>query len=132
MNAFIIQLENRPGTLADLLEAIAERGINITAGAATAIGASGGFVLVGNDEQGIRSVLDAKGATYAQTPLVVASLEDRPGTMADAARRLANAGVNITAIFATGMDGGRISVAFGVDNVDAARGALGELAAATA
>ena len=34
VNAFIVELENRPGMLAGLAEAIAGRGINITAVAA--------------------------------------------------------------------------------------------------
>ena len=52
--------------------------------------------------------------------------------LADAARRLADAGVNIEAIFPTGMEGNRITVAFGVDNIEAAKQALGALTGATA
>jgi hypothetical protein len=64
--------------------------------------------------------------------LASAALEDKPGTLADAARRLADAGVNIEAIFPTGMDAGKITVAFGVDNVEAAKTALGQLTGASA
>lgn len=60
--------------------------------------------------------------------LVVASLEHRPGTLAAAARRMADAGVNVETMFAIGMDGDKVMVAFGVSDAAAARAALGELA----
>jgi hypothetical protein len=42
-----------------------------------------------------------------------------------AARRLADAGINIETMFVTGMDGDKVSVAFGVDNPEAAQRVLG-------
>jgi hypothetical protein len=132
MNAFIIELEDRPGTLADIADAIAEKGINI-AGVAGATGGGGGAIaLVTNDEAGTRSVLDASGSRYRQVALATASLEDKPGMLAEAARKLANAGVNIEAIFPTGMDAGKITVAFGVDDIEAAKAALSQYAGVSA
>jgi hypothetical protein len=132
MNAFIIELEDRPGTLADIADAIAEKGINI-AGVAGATGGGGGAIaLLTNDEAGTRSVLDASGSRYRQVPLATASLENKPGMLAEAARKLANAGVNIEAIFPTGMEGGKITVAFGVDNIEAAKLALSQYAGVSA
>jgi len=43
------------------------------------------------------------------------SLRHAPGTFAKAARRLADAGINVEAIFPTGMQGGDVSVAFVTD-----------------
>ena len=40
--------------------------------------------------------------------------------------------MNIEAIFPTGMEGGKITVAFGVDNAEAAKAALGQLTSAGA
>lgn len=130
MRAFIIQAENRPGALADLAEALGERGINITGVAGSAWETTGAIALITNDDSGTRSVLDQRGATYRETDLVAAGMEDKPGTLGDAARRLANAGVNIQAIMPTGMQGSRVTVAFGVDDVAAAREALGDMATA--
>lgn len=128
MNAFIVELENSPGSLAAVAAATSERGINITGIAGVTVGSQGAIALVTNDEAGTRSCLDAAGFQYREIGLVSAALEDRPGSLADAARRLADAGVNIEALLPTGMDGSRISVAFGVDDVEAARRALGTLA----
>jgi hypothetical protein len=132
MNAFIIELENRPGTLADVASAIAEKGVNI-AGVAGATGTgSGSVAIVTNDEEGTQSALQAAGARFREVALASASLEDKPGTLADTARRLADAGVNIEAIFPTGMDAGKITVAFGVDNAEAAQRVLGQSASVSA
>lgn len=128
MNAFIIELENRPGELARVAGAIGERGINITSiGAATA-GRTGGIGLLTNDPDGTRSALNGAGIAFKEVEVVAAALEDRPGTLADAAKRLSDAGVNIELLLPTGMSGSKVSVAFGVDNASAAQRALGELA----
>ena len=132
MNAFIVELDNRPGELARIAAAIAEKGINITNGAGLAIGSSGGFGLTTNDESGTRSALDAIGCRYREVELISVAVEDRPGALADAARRLADAGVNIEFLAPAGMSGGQMSLAVGVDNAEAARSALGEMATARA
>jgi hypothetical protein len=118
--------------LAGLAEAIAEKGINITNVAAATSTDTGSVALLTNDAAGTRAVLDATGVTYRTCGLVSASLEDRPGSLAAAARRIADAGVNIDALFVTGTDGGRVTIALAVDDVDAARAALGDLAAVSA
>jgi hypothetical protein len=132
MDVFIIELENRPGMLAGLAEAIAEKGINVTNIAGATTTDTGTVALLTNDAAGTRSVLDASSVTYRTCGLVSASLEDRPGSLAAATRRIADAGVNIDALFATGMEGGRVTLAIAVDDVEAARSALGDLAAVSA
>lgn len=130
MRAFIVDLQNRPGGLAGLAEAIAERGINITGIVGATCGGSGSVGLITNDEASTRTVLDGGSFSYRQIDLVSASLENQPGTLATAARRLADAGVNIELLLPTDVEGSKISVAFGVDNASAAQQALGELAVA--
>jgi hypothetical protein len=132
MDVFIIELENRPGMLAGLAEAIAEKGINITNIAGATTTETGAVALLTNDMAGTKSVLDASNVTYRSCGLVSASLEDRPGSLADATRRIADAGVNVDALFATGIEGGRITLAIAVDDVEAARSALGDLAKVSA
>lgn len=132
MNAFVIELDNKPGGLAKVAEAIAERGINITGISAAASGQTGAIGLVTNDEDGTRQALDRAGIAYRSIQLVGAQLQDRPGTLAEAARRLADAGVNVELLLPTEMTGSTISVVFGVDDAAAASRALGELAEAKA
>ena len=103
MNAFIVDLTNKPGELAKVTEALATKGINLTGFSGATCGDSGTLVLVSNDETGTRQALSAAGYRAREVELVQASIADRPGGIAEAARQLANAGVNIEAAFPTGM-----------------------------
>ena len=131
MKAFIVELENKPGSLATAAEALAQRGINIENISGVTCGTDGVLGILTNDEEGTRSAFDSSGIGYREVELVSASLENRPGSLADAARRLADAGVNIELLIPTGMEAGKVTVAFGVNIPAAARSALGELAAVT-
>ena len=132
MRAFIVDLEHQPGSLAELARAIGERGINITAISGLGWEDDGAVALITNDDDGTRALLEERDAEYRETGLVAAGLEDRPGALGDAAGRLAERGVNIEAILATGMQGGRVTIAFAVDDPVGAREALGSLAEAGA
>ena len=132
MNAFIIELENKPGSLAETTAAIAEKGININGIAGAVGGSTAAVAIVTNDESATRSALQGIDCKFREVALASAALEDKPGVLADATRRLADAGVNIEAIFPTGMEGNKITIAFGVDNIEAAKQALGALTGAIA
>jgi hypothetical protein len=129
MQAFIVELANQPGSLATVCEALGAGGINITGMAGATAGSTGSLAFSAEDEAGTRAILGARGWTYREVGLVDAALEHRPGTLAAAARRIADAGVNVETMFATGMDGEKVVVAFGVSDPVAARAALGEMAA---
>jgi len=125
MNAFIVELPNQPGSLAMVAEAVAARGINITGFAGATSGDLGSVVFTTDDESATRNALGEKGWVYREVPIVHASMEHRPGTLAAAARKLADAGINIETAFVAGMDGDKVQVAFGVDTPEAAKRALG-------
>jgi hypothetical protein len=129
LHAFIVNLENRRGTLADLGTALGERGINITGLAATTWEGTGSVAIVTNDDSATLAALDEAGFDYRETELVSAQIEDRPGALGEAARRIADRNVNIELVMPTDTQGTRVTVAFGVDDVERAREALGELAA---
>lgn len=128
MNGFIIECANRPGEIARVTEAIAEKGINITSSTSLAHGDWGAIGILTNDEQGTRDALDQVGMAYHEVELVSFTLPDKPGTLADASRRLGNAGVNVELLLSTGMSGGEVVLAAGVDNPPAARAVLKEFA----
>ena len=128
MRAFIIELENRPGALADISEALGQRGINITGVAGSAWDDDGAIAIITNDESGTRSVLEERDVDFREMDVVAAALDDQPGMLGTAARRLAEKGVNVQAVIPTGTSGGRVTVALAVENGDAAREALGDMA----
>ena len=125
MNGFIVDLKNEPGALASVAEGIAEKGIDITAFTGATCGDSGSIALITNDEAGTQRALTDRNLRFRSVELVTTSLEPRPGTLASAARRLADAGVNIEAAMPTGMSGGNVTIAFATDNPAKAKEALG-------
>ena len=130
MNAFIVELSNKPGELARVAEAIAQKGINIEGFAGATAGGAGAVVLVTNDEAGTRRALADAGCKSREVELVMASLDHAPGSLAAAARKLADAGVNIEAAMPTGMAGDKVTDSFATDNPAKAREILGASAAA--
>jgi hypothetical protein len=128
MNAFIVEAQNQPGELARVAGALGDRGVNITTGAAIGLGSGGGFGFLTNDEAGARSALQGAGIDFREIEVIPTSLADEPGALAGLARRLADAGVNIEFVIPTGMSGGKVNVAVGTSNVQAARSAIGQAA----
>jgi len=125
VNAFIVELQNKPGELARVTEAIARKGIDITSFSGATCGGSGSIALLTNDEAGTRSSLKEAGFTPREVEVVPTSLANRPGSLAEVARKLADAGVNIEAAMPTGMSGNDVIVAFATSNPAKAREALG-------
>jgi len=126
MIAFIVDLKNKTGEFAKVAEAIAEKGIDITAFSGATCGDSGSVVLLTSDEAGTRRALSDGQWKHRPVELVTVALADQPGTLAQATRRLANAGVNIEAAVPTGMSGNNVHVAFATDNPTKAKDALGD------
>jgi hypothetical protein len=124
MIAFLIELENRVGSAAEVAEAIAERGINLTGGAGFAFGGSGQLALTTNDEAATRRQLLSHGYKFREIELVPVTLADTPGTFARTCRALADAGINIEAAFAMGTSGERNTMAFAADDPARARSIL--------
>jgi hypothetical protein len=126
MNLFIVDLEDRPGALAKVLEAIARRDINITAFGGITGGGSGRIAVITSDEEGARRALTEAGYRAREIELVTTTLEHTPGTLAAASRRLAAAGINIEAALPTAMVGGNVTIAFATDQPARARTILSE------
>jgi hypothetical protein len=130
MNAFIVDLEDRPGSIAAVAEALAMKGISITSLAGIASRGAGSAAILTNDEAGTRRALADGKFTVREIEVVPHAIEDRPGSFAEVARKLADAGVNLEAVLPTGMSGGKVSIAFATTQAAKAREALGSLAGA--
>jgi hypothetical protein len=122
MNAFIVDLKNKPGELAKVAEAIAGQGVNITGFTGATCGDTGSLALITSDEAATRRALTDGHWTYRPVELVTAKVADKPGSLGQVTRLLASAGVNIEAAIATGME----QIAFATDNPLKAQQALGE------
>ena len=116
MNAFLVDLQNKPGALATITEALGVKGVNITNIAGATCGDSGRAAITTADDAAARSVFQTLKVSFKEFEATEVSLAHTPGSFGKAARRLADAGVNIEAILPTGMAGNNVSVAFVTNN----------------
>lgn len=115
MNAFLVDLENKPGELARVTEALAAKGVDILAISGTTSGDRGKVAIIANDEETTSMALRSSGCSFRLTDAAEISLRPEPGSLAQATRRLADGEVNIEAIMVMGMDGNDVRVAFLTD-----------------
>jgi hypothetical protein len=124
MNAFLIELDNKVGELARISEAIAAKAANIMAISGATCGGSGSVAVMTDDEAATRSALEDAGCSFRELEVAEAMLPNVPGSLAKAARRLADGGVNIEALMPTGMQGNDVNVAFVTTDAAKARSIL--------
>ena len=122
---FIVQMENRPGSLARLARALATRGVNIDHVSCGGTGPLGYASFSVDDEEAAEEVLRGMGQPYVRGESFTIELPDRPGALADVAERLADAGMLIHGVLNIGRRDGRSTVALAVDDAAAARVVLG-------
>jgi hypothetical protein len=122
MKDLTVMLDDKPGMLADLGEATGGANINIEGICATTTGGRGEIHILVEDPEATREALLGAGIEVrADRDVLVAEVEDRPGTMAEVARKLGDAGVNIEFAYTTF---GGVRLVLGVDDLDKARAAI--------
>src|SRR5215472_6534783 len=87
MSVFTAELDNRPGELARLCEAMAGRGVNLLL-CATTHGGSGVVAFIADDEAAAQAVLAGAGIEYLLRPALTVKMENLPGAGAAAFRKL--------------------------------------------
>jgi hypothetical protein len=119
----VIEVENSPGALAQIAAAVSDAGVNLAA--ATCIGAGETaelHILVPHPEPVRRALASSHLAITREREVVVVDVEDRPGALADLARRIATTGVNLDLVYIAT----RNRVVFGASDLDALKAALGQ------
>lgn len=120
MTEFVVRLDNRPGSLARLTELLGAAGVNIDALAAFGHDGDGIVRLVVDQPEACARVLDDASLSYEERTVLVAHLDDVPGELARVSRSLADAGINIEAMFLLGSHDGGLEIAIAVDDPEAA------------
>jgi hypothetical protein len=118
----VIDIDNTPGALADVAAAISDAGVNIAA--ATCVGAGDRaelHILVPHAEAARHSLAISHVAVTREREVVVVDVVDRPGVLADLARKIARAGVNLDLVYVATRD----RVVFGADDLQGLKAALG-------
>jgi hypothetical protein len=131
MHAFIIELADKPGALADVTEAIAAKGVNIVSVSGTTCGDMGRVAIATEDSADARAALADMGAKFEQKEITTTPLPHQPGSLAKAARQLASKGVNIESVLLLGMKGNDIEVGFVTSDPAKARDALAHAGSTT-
>ena len=130
---FTVLLEDRPGMLGKVCQALADHEVNILA--LQSFPTRGKFVIrfIVDNPQTAKTVLTNERLTYAETEIVQIKILHRPGEIARLASRLGKANININYAYC-GLEPGTNAplVFFGVAEVGEATSILGHAAAAAA
>src|SRR5687767_4316893 len=118
-----IQVDNEPGALAGVAAAVSDAGVNLAAATCTGPGATADLHILVKHAEAAKHALAISGlAVTEEREVVVVETDDRPGALADLARKVAKAGVNLDLVYvATGT-----RVVFGSPDLPALKAALGQ------
>jgi hypothetical protein len=93
-------LDDHPGRLADLGEALGKAGINIEGVAGAPAGGGAMMHVLVEDPAGARRALEAaEFHVHEERDVLVLAMQDRPGELGQLCRKLADAGVNIDLVY---------------------------------
>jgi hypothetical protein len=98
-----LRLEDRPGTLGKISQALADRGMNILAFHSFPSEGKSLVRLVVDNLATAKTVLDSQKVPYTEAEVAQVSLPNRTGELARAASRLGEANININYAY-TGVD----------------------------
>jgi hypothetical protein len=124
MTEFTVHLANRPGMLAALTEQLADAGINIEALAAYGVDGEGIVRLMVDNEVLTRKIFSRDSIDWVERTVLSLTLPHEPGAVASMARKLADSGANIDAMYLLGSSADGLHFAVAVDDADTAAGTL--------
>jgi len=111
-----IQLSNHPGDLSRVAQALGRRGVNIKALAGISIGGVAMARILPDDIVVARSALEAANIRFTESEVHLVLLENKAGLLADVTNRLGEAGINLDAIYLTGIADDLVELAIATDN----------------
>lgn len=116
-----MDIPDHPGELGKLAAVLGGAKVNINQISAESTGEKAYVSMIVDQPATARAALKAAGYTSKERTVLVVRLVDRPGSLADLARKLGAAGVNITSVIHLETVGGHAQLAIGVDQLAKAR-----------
>ena len=114
-------LEDRPGTLGDMGEALGKAGINIEGCCGFRSEGKGVIHILVEDVAAAQRALQQAGLEVRdERPVLILEVENRPGVLGDVTRRIAKVGVNVDLIYLAA----NTRLVIGADDLDKARSAI--------
>jgi hypothetical protein len=120
----VIEIDNEPGALARVAAAVSDAGVNLAA--ATCIGPGNRaelHILVPHAEAVRHALAITNVAVTREREVVVVDVEDRPGELADIARRVAKEGINLDLVYVATHN----RVVLGSPDIEKLKGALAKV-----
>ena len=118
----VIQVENEPGALAKVAAAVSDAGVNLAAATCTRPGEKADLHILVKHAEAAKRVLGISGLTVtSEREVVVVDAEDRPGALADLARKVAEAGVDLDLVYVATST----RIVFGSPDLEGLKTALG-------
>jgi acetolactate synthase small subunit len=116
MRDFAIPLSHKPGELGRVASILGRAGVNIKSVAAMVIGNQGTVRLLADDVETARDALREANVRFEESEVVTTLRENRAGELADVADKLANAGINLQALYVVGLEGDLVELAVIADD----------------
>ena len=107
---FTISIDNQPGAVARIANALGDAKVNILALLGTAQGTAGTIQLVAEDARKAKKALDAARIAYQETAAEQYEMPNKAGALGKCLNQLAAKGVNLNSIHATAAKGGKKAV----------------------
>ncbi|HEX3534780.1 MAG TPA: ACT domain-containing protein [Gemmatimonadaceae bacterium] len=121
-----IQLSNHPGDLGRVAQALARRGVNIKALAAITVGTVATARILPDDIVVARSAFEAANIRFTEGEVNLVLLENKAGILASVTNRLGDEGINLEALYVTGIADDLVELAIISDNPKKAKKILEE------
>jgi hypothetical protein len=118
----VIDIDNVPGALARVADAISDAGVNIAAATCLGKGETAELHILVPHAEAAKHVLAISGVVVnREREVAVVEVEDNPGVLATLTHRIAAAGVDLDLVYIAT----RNRVVFGAQDLDALKAALG-------
>ena len=124
MLEFNVSLTDKPGELAAVASAVGDQGINIL-GCVGRGRSTASVTMVTDDEQATSNVLESMGREFETNELILTSLSNKPGALAEMATKLSESGINIVSLYIMKMEQDEADIALTTDNPSKTKEILG-------
>ena len=95
----MITVNNRVGALSEVTEVISSQGINLVAACAYAVDNKGVIMFVSDNNKAAKKSLKAKKYDVREEPVVILTVDNKPGAMLDVTKRISDAGIDVNLIY---------------------------------
>jgi hypothetical protein len=124
MKDFAIELTDRPGELERVASALARYGVNLKAIVGLGVRNYVLVRIIADNPEGARTALERANIRFEESEVVPVLLENRAGELATVTAKLAEAKVNLRAIYMTGIVDNLVELAVVADDPKKAKRAL--------